>query len=184
MENTTCLKRDPKNFFAYAQSLDGKKVMVRAINANDKSLLVDEAAHMSQRSMYYRFFAPKKTLTQKELAYFTEVDYHAHVALVALVDEGDNNYIHAGCGRYIVLAKRDKAAEIAFDIKDEYQGHGIGTILFNFLCQIAREEGLNEFRAEVLAENTKMIEVFEHAGLPLKKKYLNSGVLQIRISLN
>lgn len=183
MENIAGLKCNPKNFLAHAQSLDGKKVMVRAIRANDKSLLLDETEHMSQLSMYYRFFVPKKELSEKDLAYFTEVDYHNHVALVALVDEGGNGFVHAGCGRYIVFAENDKVAEIAFDVKDEYQGHGIGTILFNFLLQIAKEEGIKEFRAEVLAENTKMIEVFEHTGLPMKRKLQGSGVLQISISL-
>jgi len=176
-------KREPKHFLDFDRSLDGKRVMVRAIKPSDKQLLVEETSHMSSRSMYFRFFVPKRSLSEKELAYFTEVDYHQHVGLVALVEEGEDSFVHAGCGRYIVFDKNDKAAEVAFDVKDEYQGHGIGTILFKFLCQIAKKEGLEEFRAEVLAENTKMLEVFEHLGLKLKKKYLPGGVMQVRIFL-
>jgi GNAT superfamily N-acetyltransferase len=177
------VKNKPENFSAQARLLDGKKVVVRAIRPSDKSLLIDEVNHMSPRSMYYRYFTAKKELSTKELVYFTEVDYHSHVGLVALVDEGEGKLVHAGCGRYIVFDKNDKAAEVAFDVKDEYQGHGIGTLLFNFLRQIALEQGIELFRADVLAENVHMIEVLDHLGLPLKKKYLPAGVVEVRIQL-
>lgn len=174
---------EPENFVAQASLLDGKKVVVRAIRPGDKSLLIDEAHHMSPRSMYYRYFTAKKELSAKELVYFTEVDYHSHVGLIALVDEGEGKLVHAGCGRYIIFDKNDKVAEVAFDVKDEYQGHGIGTILFNFLRQIAQEQGVEQFKADVLAENVHMLEVFEHLGLPLKKKYLPAGVVEVKIQL-
>lgn len=176
------IKIDPQTFIEYAHTLDGKKVLVRAIKKSDKPLLVDETEHMSQKSMYYRFFTPKKQLTDKELVYFTELDYHAHVGLLALVEE-PGGFVHAGCGRYLVFSKNDATAEVAFDVKDEYQGHGIGTVLFNCLCTIAKGEGIGQFKALVLAENLKMMEVFDHANLPITKRYLPSGVIEVSMQL-
>jgi len=176
-------KIDPKNFVQSARSLDGKNVLVRAITKSDKDLLFDETEHMSPRSMYYRFFTPKRHLTDKELVYFTDIDYHAHVGLLALVEE-EQGFVHAGCGRYFLFSKSDIAAEIAFDVKDEYQGHGIGTILFNCLCTVAKSQGISEFKALVLAENLKMMEVFDHAGLPITKKYLSSGVIEVSMKID
>ncbi|MBP7863238.1 GNAT family N-acetyltransferase [bacterium] len=184
MKSQVNVKNNAQVFLAESHLLDGRVVIVRAIRPSDKSLLIDEAEHMSKRSMYYRYFIPKKQLTTKELVYFTEVDYHRHVCLIALVQEPDGRLVHAGCGRYIVFEKNDQIAEVAFDVKDEYQGHGVGTILFNFLRQIAQAEGIREFTADVLVENTHMLEVFDHLGLAVKKKYLSSGVVEVRIELN
>lgn len=177
------MKIDTKNFVCNARALDGKRVLVRAITKDDKELLIDETKHMSQRSMYYRFFTPKRNLTDKELIYFTDLDFHAHVGLLAFVEE-QQGLVHAGCGRYLLLSKSDSAAEIAFDVKDEYQGHGIGTILFNCLCELAKCQGINEFKAMVLTENLKMMEVFDHAGLPITKDFLPSGVIEVSMKID
>lgn len=89
MKSQVDVKNNAQVFLAESHLLDGRVVIVRAIRPSDKSLLIDEAEHMSKRSMYYRYFIPKKQLTTKELVYFTEVDYHRHVCLIALVQEPD-----------------------------------------------------------------------------------------------
>jgi len=55
-------------------------------------------------------------------------------------------------------------------IRDEYQGQGIGTRLLEYLTMIAQDQGLYGFTAEVLADNQKMLRVFEKMGYDIEKR--------------
>ena len=88
------------------------------------------------------------------------VDFVNHVALVAVLEEGDRPVI-AGGGRYIVV--RPGEAEIAFAVVDQYQGHGIGKALMRHLAAIAQAAGLKKLSAEVLAENLPMLRLLSRA---------------------
>jgi RimJ/RimL family protein N-acetyltransferase len=95
------------------------------------------------------------------MAFFLNIDFESHVALVAQIDE-DGRAAIAGGGRYIVV--RPGQAEIAFVVVDAYQGQGIGTILMRHLAILAHDAGLKELIAEVLPENTAMLKVFRKFG--------------------
>ena len=55
----------------------------------------------SARSLYRRFFGLKRHFSEQEIAFFLNVDFVSHVALVAVIDEGGRPVIIGG-GRYIV----------------------------------------------------------------------------------
>jgi ribosomal protein S18 acetylase RimI-like enzyme len=74
----------------------------------------------------------------------------------------------AGGGRYIVV--QPGQAEVAFVVVDEYQGHGIGGALMRHLTSIACAAGLRTFIAEVLPENTPMLQLFKTSGLQLSTR--------------
>jgi len=80
----------------------------------------------------------KRGFSEKEIAFFMNIDFANHVALVALADEGGRNIIVGG-GRYIVTEPGQ--AEIAFVVIDDYQGQGLGTLLMRHLAVIARKAG-------------------------------------------
>ena len=118
----------------------------------------------SAQSLYRRFFGLKRHFSDQEIAYFLNVDFLNHVALIAEIKEGGRPVIVGG-GRYIV--EQPGKAEIAFAVVDEYQGQGIGGALMRHLAGIAREAGLKELTAEVLPDNISMLKVFEKSGLHL-----------------
>ena len=110
---------------------------------------------------YMRFFTFHPTLTDTEVARFTTVDYVDRLALVATV--GD---------RLVAVGRFDRApgeteAEVAFVVADEYQHHGIGSLLLDELVRAGRQRGVEIFKAETLAENSAMLDVFRHAGFPV-----------------
>jgi len=71
-----------------------------------------------------------------------------------------------GNGNYLVM---DPAtAEAAFVVADEWQGMGVATLMLETLANRANEAGITTFLAEVLLENTKMLEVFRASGFPLR----------------
>ena len=68
-------------------------------------------------------------------------------------------------------------------ILDDWQGHGLGTTLLQHLIQIARENGVAGFTADVLAENRGMRHVFHKSGLEIQSQ-LNGGVYSLAMDLS
>jgi RimJ/RimL family protein N-acetyltransferase len=146
---------------------DGRRVEIRALRHSDRDDLLAAVARTSTQSLYRRFFGVKRGFTEKEIAFFVDVDFDKHVALVAVVDQGGRQMIVGG-GRYVVA--RPLTAEVAFAVVDEFQGQGLGSALMRHLITIARDAGLKEFIAEVLPDNAAMLKVFEKSGLSLTSK--------------
>ena len=72
-------------------------------------------------------------------------------------------------------------AEVAFVVADEYQHHGIGSLLLDELARAAWQRGVEVFRAETLAENSAMLDVFRHAGFPVTSG-IEYGTVTLRLS--
>ena len=169
------------SYFAEETLRNGKRIALRAITANDKPILQELMKHLSSQSRFFRFFTIKDTLTERDLARFTEIDFYNHVGLLASVIE-NNQTTPAGTGRYIICAGV-QCAEVSFAVEEEYQGIGIGTILLKHLTAIARKNKLETFIAYVLSDNEKMLEVFRKSGLPMKQTIGEHGVVEVTLQL-
>ena len=159
---------------------DGRRLEIRALTSEDRSDLIIAVARTSAESLRRRFFIPKRSFTDQETAFFLNVDFVNHVALVAVLEEGGRPVI-AGGGRYIVV--RPGEAEIAFTVVDQYQGQGIGKALMRHLATIAQAASLKRLSAEVLAENVPMLRLFEQSGLPMSTKR-EADVLHVTLRLS
>lgn len=159
---------------------DGRPVTIRALRRDDRDGLLAAVANSSTQSLYRRFFAPKRSFSEKEVAFFLNVDFVDHLALVAEPTEAGRPLIVGGA-RYIILQRG--RAEVAFTVVDRYQRQGIGALLMRHLAGIAREAGINELVAEVLADNVAMLRVFEKSGLRLGAKQM-AGVAHIVLKLD
>ena len=155
------------NYSAFETLRDGRRVEIRALRPEDRTDLVAAVGRISDQSLYRRFFGARRGFTEQEVAFFLNVDFVKHVALVAVMEEGRQSVIVGG-GRYIVL--QPGRAEVAFAVVDQYQGKGIGAALMHHLGAIARGAGLKELIAEVLPYNMPMLKVFEKSGFPVSTK--------------
>ncbi|MGB8640053.1 MAG: GNAT family N-acetyltransferase [Pseudolabrys sp.] len=149
---------------------DGRACEIRALKPNDEADLLTAVGRIGAQSLYRRFMGAKSGFSDKERAFFLNVDFVNHVAVVK---EGEHAAIVAG-GRYIV--EKAGTAEVAFAVVDDYQGQGIGAVLLRHLAALAREAGLKEFTAEVLPDNTPMLKVFERSGLKFSSKRSADGI--------
>jgi hypothetical protein len=77
---------------------DGCQVEIRALRPEDRADLIAAVNRTSAQSLYGRFLGLKRSFTDKEAAFFINVDFVNHVALVALIDEKGRSVI-AGGGR-------------------------------------------------------------------------------------
>jgi GNAT superfamily N-acetyltransferase len=106
------------------------------------------------------------------------IDYREEMALVGLIGEVDSEEMIA-IGRF-KFDPADNMAEVAFLVRDDWQGRGIGTHLLKKLIDIARERGIKGFKADVLAENRKMLSVFHNCGYLVKTK-LEDGSYSVTV---
>jgi GNAT superfamily N-acetyltransferase len=155
---------------------DGLRYRVRPIRPDDGPRLVELHAKLSPRSVYLRFFSPHPTLSAAEVKHFAEVDYEGRLALVATV--GD---------RLIAVARYDRSpgaseAEVAFVVDDAYQHHGVGSELLDELADAALARGVTIFRAETLVDNRAMLDVFHHAGFPVRSS-TEFGTVTVRFPI-
>ena len=170
----------PHHYATDALLRDGGSIHIRVIRPDDKQRLLALFEILSSRSIYFRFFQTKQRLTDEELRYFTELDFTRDVALVATLQEGQDEHI-IGVGRYFRITEDGKPtthAEVAFTVAEAHQGRGVGTLLLEHLATIARMQGIDTFEAYVLGENNRMLEVFEASGFTVQRA-LDTGVFHV-----
>jgi GNAT superfamily N-acetyltransferase len=158
---------DAARYLAKESLRSGREIEIRALKQSDQGDLLAVIERTSRQSLYRRFFGAKRSFSDKEIAFFLNIDFAKHVALVAVTQEGGHAAIVAG-GRYIT--ERPGSAEVAFLVVDKYQGQGVGALLLRHLANIARDSGLKEFTAEVLPDNVPMLKTFENSGFKLSSK--------------
>ncbi|MDE2378750.1 GNAT family N-acetyltransferase [Bradyrhizobium sp.] len=146
------------NYAARELLRDGTPIEIRALRSEDEPSMLAAIAQTSPQSLQSRFFVMKRHFSERERAFFMEVDFSNHVALVALVQEQAHTAIVGG-GRYVVVGPGE--AEMAFVVVDAWQGRGIGSLLLRHLIEIAQADGLRTLTAEVLSGNKSMRRVFE-----------------------
>ena len=102
---------------------DGSRVEIRALRPEDRAAVLAAVDHTSARSLYRRFFAARRSFTEREIAFFVNVDFTNHVALIAVVKHDDGGEEIVGGGRYVIL--QPGRAEAAFTVVDQFQGRGL-----------------------------------------------------------
>jgi RimJ/RimL family protein N-acetyltransferase len=130
---------------------DGTEITLRPLRSTDRETFAAGFQRLSEVSRYRRFLSPMPRLTDRLLSFLTEVDQIDHVAWVAVVHEAGRP-VGAAVARFVRLA--DPAlAEPAVTVIDDYQGQGLGGLLFDALVLDALDHGISRFEGVVLAEN-------------------------------
>ena len=166
----------PSDLGALVILSDGTSCSLRPIRPDDAEGLVDFHQHLSLRSTYLRFFTVHPTLSAKEVERFTTVDY---VDRLAFVVERNGQLI--AVGRFDRIAGTSEA-EVAFVVADDYQHHGLGSLLLDELVRAARDRGIDTFMAETLCENKPMLDVFHHSGFDMSSK-VEYGTVWLRFGI-
>jgi RimJ/RimL family protein N-acetyltransferase len=165
--------QDVAHYSTREELRDGSLITIRALRPQDRDELVAAVGRLSPRSLYRRFFGPRRSFSKAEVSYFVDIDFERHVALVATVEERRRPLLIASA-RYIVTAEHE--AEVAFIVADAWQNRGIGGRLLRHLVALAREAGITTFTADVLPDNLGMLKVFEKSGMRIRKKHETGSV--------
>jgi RimJ/RimL family protein N-acetyltransferase len=160
----------------------GLEVTVRPLRVDDREKVANAIRHLDRDSVYTRLFSYRTELTEAGLDRIMRVDPEQDAMLVVTVGAGADETVIAS-GRFIGNGDgRERTAEIAFVVEEEYQGQGLAGRLLKHLAAIARQRGLTALTAEVLAENKPMLAVFARSGLPMRKR-ADGGVVHVTLRL-
>jgi len=169
----------PVTYSAQERLRDDRPVEIRALRPDDEAGMLAAIGRTGTESLQRRFFVPKRGFSEKEKAFFMNIDFINHVALVAVIDE-DGRPAIVGGSRYVVT--RPGEAEVAFVVIDGYQGQGIGALLTRHLTGLARAAGLKELVADVLPENMAMRKVLGKFGFRTARS-LDPQVIHLSLPL-
>jgi acetyl coenzyme A synthetase (ADP forming)-like protein len=146
---------------------DGSTLRLRAPAEADADAIMDFFRGLSRQSLYLRFHGFPR-LGQELVDQVIDPDWGERGALLGSLVESDAERVVA-VASYVRL--RDAtAAEAAFAVADPYQQRGIGTRLVEQLAERAAQHGIERFVAEVVADNRRMLGVFESLGFELTRE--------------
>ncbi|XXY52735.1 GNAT family N-acetyltransferase [Sorangium sp. So ce269] len=142
----------------------GEELLCRPVRLSDESALQDLFYRLSDESTYRRFMSHKREHPHEEMQQLVNLDYDQNMAIVACA--GPEHETLVGMARYDVDPKNN-LADVAFVVRDEWQGKGVGTLLMRRMAEIARARGIAGFEADVQLTNKAMMRVLEKSGLRL-----------------
>jgi acyl-CoA hydrolase/GNAT superfamily N-acetyltransferase len=145
------------------ETTEGAKVLFRPIREKDERRMQDLFYSFSDETVYQRWMGAQPRMPRSRLQRYLKVDDTQNVAIVVqTLDERVEPEL-LGVARY--HADDTGFADVAFVVRDDWQGKGLGTALFRHLIEIAQQNGIRGFTADVLATNTHMMRVFHSGGL-------------------
>jgi len=159
----------PSEISARHSFKEGLGVRFRAIKPSDEEEMRRLFYRFSDKSVYYRYFSPIKTMPHTKMQAYVNVDFSRTMSIVGLTGEADQESIIAEARFVRDLQK--PYADIAFVVDEAYQGAGIASYLYQMLIRLAKERGLKGFTADVLASNKGMMKVFEKGGQAVQAKF-------------
>ncbi len=146
---------------------NGKIVEFRPLLPSDEFAYRNFFYSLQEKTIYMRFFYKMRTFSHEVVQkQWSSVDYHKNMSIIGRVQKRGHKEIMA-IGSY--AADDDNRAEVAFVVREDFQGMGIATYLIEILENIAKENNYTNFSASVLRENAAMIRVF-------KKRYPNAKI--------
>ena len=154
---------------------DGSTLRLRPPARSDADAIMGFFRGLSRQSLYLRFHGFPR-LGPEIVDQVIDPDWSERGALLGSLVEGGSEHVVA-LASYVRL--RDAtAAEAAFAVADTYQQRGIGTRLVEQLAERAAQHGIERFVAEVVADNRRMLGVFEALGFELTRE-LEGGEVEV-----
>jgi acyl-CoA hydrolase/GNAT superfamily N-acetyltransferase len=148
---------------------NGKTMEFRPLLPSDEFAYRNFFYSLQEKTIYMRYFYRMRTFSHEMVQkHWASVDYRKNMSIIGLIQKRGHKEISA-IGTYAY--DTETKAEVAFVVREEYQGMGIASYLLGVLEKIALENNYIQFSATVLRENKAMIQVF-------RKRYPN-----LRISL-
>jgi acetyl coenzyme A synthetase (ADP forming)-like protein len=136
----------------------GRTIRLRPVRHSDGPQLVEFFRKLSPEALYARFF-DLRTAEAAAACAPADVDYQRCFGMVA-----ESAGEIAGVAHYFASPRHAEVAEVAFAIRDDLQGCGVGTRMLEKLAEVARWNRITRFVAETLSNNKSMLGVFLDSG--------------------
>ena len=161
---------------------NGKTVEFRPLLPSDEFAYRNFFYSLQEKTIYMRFFYRMRSFSHEVVQkHWASVDYHKNMSIIGLVlQKGHKEIIAIGTYAY----EKDRRAEVAFVVREDFQGVGIASYLLAVLEKIGKENHYTHFSASVLRENRAMIQVFKKRYPNLKISTQAAGEVLIEMDLS
>lgn len=139
--------------------------VVRPLHAGDEPRLQEFFHSHTPDTIYERYGCLVSTMTAERAAALVNVDQTRDCALGIFAAPPAEEILLA-VGRYC-LDTSGEAAELAFVVREDRRGQGMGTTLLRLLTKTARARGLARLWAQTNNHNADMLGIFRRAGFTL-----------------
>jgi len=168
-------------------SKDGTQFLIRPIRPEDEPKVAQFHQTLSERTVYLRYLQQMNVDQRTAHNRLSRICFNAYDREIALVAECKNaKDVH--CDQILGIARLSKMrganeARFAMIITDAFQGKGLGTEMLQRLIAIARDEKLERIVANMLPENTNMINLFQRLGFTCTEQPDETGMLYASLTL-
>jgi acyl-CoA synthetase (NDP forming)/GNAT superfamily N-acetyltransferase len=170
---------EDRPFSAEALLSDGTTALLRPLGpADHDAVQALHAVRMSEASRRQRFFGASRLGPGMAADRLCGPPRPGLLALGAWVD--GTLVGEADCE---TTDGRSDTAELALAVADDWQHHGVGTLLVEHLVHAARERGVRALEADTLAGNRAVHQLFSDLGLPVRR-HLEQGEIKVRVPLD
>ncbi len=169
----------PEYLETYRTTKTGLRIFLRPVRMSDEPLLKDFFYSLTDECMHHRFISTRRDMPHERLQKFVIIDYTKEMVILAVIEQEGKEMI-IGMGQYYI-DENTHTAEVAFVVRDDYQGKGIGAELLSYLTYLAKKNGLHGFTAEVLIDNKPMLNLFERMGFVIERR-AEAGVYELTMS--
>jgi len=156
--------RYPREIERRVQSRDGHHLLLRPIRSTDEPKLTEMLYSLTEATLYQRFMHIIKRIAHDERQTYLDIDYKANLGIALETCNTELEPEIVGVAHYF-LDPATQLADVAFLVRDPWQGKGLGTILVEEMMSLARAREIDGFTADVLASNRAMLHLFHKAGL-------------------
>jgi acyl-CoA hydrolase/GNAT superfamily N-acetyltransferase len=156
---------------------NGTAMTIRPIKPTDEPLLQDFFYSHSDETVYRRYFRPLRSMPHARAQTMVNLDYKDRMAYVAAVGDIGMERIIA-VGRYETEGKDSGMIEVAYTVREEHRGLGLGTLLQDRLERYAQRMGFKGSVGYLFEENLAMLKTFAKKGA-YKGDILEDGILRV-----
>jgi RimJ/RimL family protein N-acetyltransferase len=141
---------------------DGTRVLLRPLQHEDTDALLALFGNISAEDLQF----VRSDITNKATvrSWVDDLDYHRVLPLMAVVNDrfvGDATlHFRTGPHRHV--------AEIRIFLLQEYRRRGLGNLMLKTLVDIARKAGIQFIIAQVVADQTRVVQAFHSLGFERK----------------
>jgi len=160
----------------------GRQLVLRPIRPEDEAQHLAFLERLDPEDVRMRIFYSRRHIERSELARLTQIDYAREMAFIA--EAADANGRPETLGTVRLIADPDNIeAEFGIILRSDLKGQGLGRILMDRLIRYARERGTRRLVANVLRENTRMIELARASGFEFVAGAPDSETHTLRLAL-
>ncbi len=138
---------------------NGKNIEFRPLLPSDEFAYRNFFYSLQEKTIYFRFFYKMKLFSHEVVQQqWASVDYRKNMSMIGLARIAGHQEVIA-IGSY--AEESESRAEVAFVVREDFQGMGIASYLLAAMEKIAKHNNYKAFLATVLRENTAMLHVFK-----------------------